>query len=256
MIDEKFKIMLYEIARFCFRDVADNDYLSARILFRYGLIQQAYWCSEQAIEKYLKSILLFNETSALYKYGSNKRKIGHDLVAALQKIEKIPHISIELPDDVRMSIIELNNEGNNRYYEYPYHFSDLTFYKLDKLVWHIRRYCIPKGGPFKVGAEEIDLQQFELKIAHQDKYKKYPSKYTFASKGYLEKILNDKKSIQRELLVWKNQYFGKRQKKILKNVKTIQSFGNPPHFIERCDIDELRKYVELHNVIDYLKNKA
>lgn len=253
MIDEKFKMMLYEIARFCFRDVADNDYLSARILFRNGLIQQAYWCSEQAVEKYLKSILLFNENSALYQYNS-KEKIGHNLKLALQKIEKIPHIKIELPDDVRESIMELNNEGNNRYYEYPYSFSDLTFLKLDKLVWHIRRYCIPMGGPFNIGSKVINLQEYEVIIAHQDKYKKLPSKYNFASKGVLEIILDDKKSIQRKQLIWKNKYFGKRQKRILKNIQIVHSYGNPPHFSEGCDIGELSKYISLNkDVVNYLK---
>src|ERR1035437_6420350 len=134
MIDDKLKIKLNEIARFCFRDVADNDYLAARILFRYGLIQQAYWFSEQAVEKYLKSILLFN--------GMGIKSIGHDLQKALLKIEHLTHIKLELPGDVRTSIIELNNEGKNRYFEYPYFFSELNFFKLDKLVWYIRRYCI------------------------------------------------------------------------------------------------------------------
>jgi HEPN domain-containing protein len=249
MIDEKFKMLLYEIARFCFRDVADNDYLSARILFRYGFIQQAYWNSEQAVEKYLKSILLFNEMSA--------KSVGHDLELALSKVESIPHINIELPDDVRSSIVELNNEGKNRYFEYPYHFSDLTFYKLDKLIWHIRRYCIPKGGLFDIGSKKINLQEYELIIAHQDKYKKNPSKYSFASKGIIEKILNDKKSLQRKQLIWKNQYFGRRQKKVIKNVNVTYSFGKPPHFSDSCNVDELSKYVQLNDdVIKYLKNKA
>lgn len=70
MITENIKMLLYETARFCFRDVADNDYLSARILFRFGFIQQAYWFSEQAVEKYLKAILLFNEIST--------KNLGHD----------------------------------------------------------------------------------------------------------------------------------------------------------------------------------
>ena len=50
------QLHLNEIAIYCFRNIADSDYISARTLFRYELIHQAYWCSLQAIEKYLKSI--------------------------------------------------------------------------------------------------------------------------------------------------------------------------------------------------------
>ena len=124
MLDDNLKLKLYEVSRYCFRDIADNDYLSARILFRNELIQQAYWFSEQAVEKYLKSILLFNHISI--------KSLGHDLEKALSKVESISHFKIELPEDVRALIVELNNEGKNRYYEYPYSYRELTLFNLDK----------------------------------------------------------------------------------------------------------------------------
>jgi len=249
MIDEELKLKLNEISKFCFRDVADNDYLAARILFRYELIQQAYWFSEQAVEKYLKSILLFNEISI--------KSIGHDLNKALLKIENLSHIKIELPEDVRKSIIELNNEGKNRYYEYPYNFSELTYWKLDRLAWHIRRYCISKNTFIKVGDNKIDLQQFEIDFSHKDIYKKNPIKYKFPNQGVLETILSSKKSSMRKHLVWKNQYFGERQKRRIKNVKAIHRFGIPPHFRDKHQIDELNKYIQFSkDVIEYLKNEV
>jgi integrase len=49
---------LNNFAMQCFRDIADGDYIAARMAFRADLIPQALWASEQAIEKYLKAILL------------------------------------------------------------------------------------------------------------------------------------------------------------------------------------------------------
>lgn len=42
-----------------FRDTADRDYISARILHRHKLVEQFLWMALQTIEKYLKAILLF-----------------------------------------------------------------------------------------------------------------------------------------------------------------------------------------------------
>jgi hypothetical protein len=49
-----------------FRDVADQDCIAARIVHRYsGLDLQFLWLAEQAVEKYLKAILLYNFSSRL-----------------------------------------------------------------------------------------------------------------------------------------------------------------------------------------------
>jgi len=42
-----------------FRDRADMDYVSARHLYRMGLMPPFLWSSQQAIEKYLKAAILF-----------------------------------------------------------------------------------------------------------------------------------------------------------------------------------------------------
>ncbi len=53
---------------------ADDDYLSARMLYLNGLHRNFYWSASQAIEKYLKASLLFNEKSAK-SYGHNLEKL-------------------------------------------------------------------------------------------------------------------------------------------------------------------------------------
>lgn len=54
-----------------FRDQADRDYIAARLACRHELFPQFLWSSHQAIEKYLKAILLYNRIKA--------NQVGHDL---------------------------------------------------------------------------------------------------------------------------------------------------------------------------------
>jgi len=63
-----------DFANRSFRDHADQDYIMARIAYRKEFDQQFRWCSLQALEKYLKAILLYNRVSA--------KGIGHVPVMA------------------------------------------------------------------------------------------------------------------------------------------------------------------------------
>ena len=64
-----------------FRDVADTDYVCARVCHRLDLKQQFLWASLQAIEKYLKAILLYNHRSA--------KRLGHDIEQAYERLQEI-----------------------------------------------------------------------------------------------------------------------------------------------------------------------
>ena len=59
-----------------FRDVADGDYVAARIAHRAQLPVQFLWSSQQAIEKYLKCALFIRRIPA--------RGVKHDLAPALK----------------------------------------------------------------------------------------------------------------------------------------------------------------------------
>ena len=65
------EILINNFAIRSFRDVADYDYISARMLYRAKLVPQFLWSSLQSIEKYLKCILLLNRIKA--------NKVGHNL---------------------------------------------------------------------------------------------------------------------------------------------------------------------------------
>src|SRR4051812_47441089 len=58
-----------------FRDQADRDYIAARLACRYELFPQFLSAAHQAIEKYLKAILLYNRIKAT--------RVGHSLAHAL-----------------------------------------------------------------------------------------------------------------------------------------------------------------------------
>jgi len=238
---------LNEIAIYCFRNIADNDYISARTLFRYELIHQAYWCSLQALEKYLKAILLFN--------GISIKKISHDLNDSLKLINTIKEIKFNLPSDSLTFIETINNEGANRYYEYPYGFETLSLFKLDKTVWHIRKYCTYLKGQIEVDGSLVDLLPFNLNQIENKKYINKPFKYELKF-GELEKVLKDKKSLRRKQLIWNNKYYGlKRKGKIfLKHV--ISTYGNPPHFLDKNIFDEIETYVRFSPpVLEYFKKR-
>jgi HEPN domain-containing protein len=65
-----------------FRDQADRDYIAARLACRHELFPQFLWSSQQAIEKYLKAILLYNRIKA--------NNVKHDLDLALSLTQSLP----------------------------------------------------------------------------------------------------------------------------------------------------------------------
>ncbi|PYR23003.1 MAG: hypothetical protein DMF94_02735 [Acidobacteria bacterium] len=94
-----------------FRNSADNDYIAARLLYCNGLDQQFLWSAEQAVEKYLKAILLYN--------GINTADIGHLLTRAFDRLDAITDIQFDLPDDTRDFLEYLQVYGTNRYLQHP-----------------------------------------------------------------------------------------------------------------------------------------
>jgi hypothetical protein len=62
------RVIVNSFATECFRNVADTDYVAARMHSRFGLIEQFQWSALQAIEKYLKAILLYNARAIQYGF--------------------------------------------------------------------------------------------------------------------------------------------------------------------------------------------
>ena len=62
---------------------ADEDYLTARLLYKSNLHRNFFWSAAQCIEKYLKALLLLN--------GISVKKKGHNLKKLILEVEKIYH---------------------------------------------------------------------------------------------------------------------------------------------------------------------
>jgi HEPN domain-containing protein len=60
-VDDELRRALFAFATRVFRDQADRDYIAARLSYRAQLRDQFLWSALQALEKYFKGILLFNE---------------------------------------------------------------------------------------------------------------------------------------------------------------------------------------------------
>lgn len=216
----------------CFRDVADKDYVAARILGRQRLGHQFMWSGLQAMEKYLKAILLFSREST--------KGLSHDLKKILHHVEnQITDIAFDLPDDVRDFISILGRYGANRYFEYTHATYGKELLALDRAVWHVRRYCQNLRSISLPGGESPNVLASNLQtLATYD-----PNCPWTASLqgGYLEKLLADRDETNRKHLVWKNFYFGANKKRKIKWQVEV-SIQTPTHEL----------YPQLFTVLDRL----
>jgi hypothetical protein len=177
----------------------------------------------QAVEKYLKGILLYNDQST--------KKLSHDIEKAFRDLFKIKDIPFEFPDDVGNFIVYLNKQGNNRYLEKHAYTTGRELLILDKTVWFIRRYCQNLRGKTAPGPDGKRIDVFPLMIKElQSLDEQHANKFRIFN-GYLEKVLKQKKSELRRSLVWKNFYYGKNRKNFIKHFRAHSWSENPAHYL-------------------------
>lgn len=194
-----------------FRDVADEDYVAARLAYRHDLLEPFLWLSLQAVEKYLKAILLFHR--------KNTRDYSHDVVRAFRDVKTIP--GLVFPADIDVFVTYINEEGPNRYAEYPSTLRDDALIGLDRTVWHLRRFCYPIPRASRAFTDRVAaLGTNPLDYRH---------KFSIDG-GYLETVLA-KRSIKRDQLVWKNFWFGSRRRREIKRFPSRMAWRQPVHFM-------------------------
>lgn len=209
-----------DFANRSFRDSADQDYIMARIAYRKEFDQQFRWCSLQALEKYLKAILLYNRVSA--------KGVGHDLMKAMGRVENIEDLEFSLPSaDVEKFVEYISTYGADRYLSHPTHLKENALLTLDKTVWSIRRYCFFMRQVAKNEEGEVDLFEANKKKVINPYYETNRHKYKIFN-GYLEKVIT-KGLPSYEDLVWKNFFFGKVKKHKITNFRFRMSSQNPTH---------------------------
>jgi hypothetical protein len=216
-----------------FRDVADGDYIIARQAFRQRLMQQALWSGLQAIEKYLKAILLYNRVPS---HGLN-----HNIVEALARVRKQVKFEVKLTPAAEDFIRYLDNYGKYRYYEISYYTMGREMTLLDHTVWYLRRYCqvLDYTLPDATGKEK-NMLDIELRVI--DGSVKKPFQQFRISNGDLEQIIDKPDHPARPALIWQNGFFGKSRRKKLRIPSGMQA-GNAPLLLHPEILDVVVKYV-------------
>ncbi|WP_025523568.1 HEPN domain-containing protein [Vibrio parahaemolyticus] len=228
------RIVFNDFVTRSFRDVADQDYIAARLCYQNNLMIQFTWSALQAVEKYLKSILLYNRVSA--------KKLNHDLCKSLRRVESIEDLGFELPDDCREFIEFLNIYGANRYLSHAHYNLPHQIVDLDKTVWCLRRYCYDMRQVVSRGGESIDLFDINKKRIKNAESMPYIKCRMFT--GHLEKVIKSKSHDQRKPLVWQNLYFGELNRKAVHLPNRFNAI-NPTPTLHPEVILEIEKYVTM-----------
>jgi HEPN domain-containing protein len=234
----KEQIYRNNFARQSFLNIADYDYISARTLFRNECYDQFLQLAQQTLEKYLKTILLFN--------GIKNQNRDHSLVSLLQKCEKeIDYIKF---DNETKSIIEkLNYANHGRYLTYSFSGSSDYLLELDRAVMMIRRFCQSDTSTAKMYSQ-TDSENLR---------KKYSSG-KLVSAGKIESIIKNPKKYKKlySNLIWNNFYLGTRRKNKI-NLMGVRWAKNSPLTV----IDDIKFYEAIEDYVhlpkdirEYFKN--
>lgn len=229
-----------------FRDTGDGDYIAARLAFRSQLVPQFLWSSLQAIEKYLKCMLVLNRIKA---------ERGHSLEDILGIFDKNKKFELRLSKDAKKFLVYLDTYGRHRYYETPYYIRGHELLLLDKTVWEIRRYA--RGMDYSIhslSGEIVEMLEHEI-AANVSAESKPPHRFYIIG-GRLESIIENPKHPSREPLLWQNAFYGKRSRKTV-TLPGRGEAGNSPLWLHPEILDEVLKYVWLpKDVKDAYRNQG
>lgn len=222
LTEHRRRVYRNDFATRCFRNVADEDYIAARTSYRFGLVEPFLWSSLQAVEKYVKAILLYNDCST--------KGINHDVEKGFNRLSRIGDIEFDLHEDVSKFIHYLSRHASSRYLERPYYTMGRELLRLDNAVWNIRRYCQDlRSGPSSMS--ESTLLEIHLRSIARSRWSNKPHRFRLFGDGFLERVVDGRVGSEvREALIWKNPYYGKRYRRRLRNYKLRSQSENPPHF--------------------------
>ncbi|CAN5763354.1 hypothetical protein BH11PSE12_BH11PSE12_30870 [soil metagenome] len=215
-----------------FRDQADRDYIAARLTCRFELMPQFLWASQQAVEKYLKAILLYNRIKAT--------KVGHSLKKAMILTKQLTFL-IELSPRSQSFLEHLSEYGEFRYIDVPYHVEGYALIDLDLLIWELRRYCqvLDVFGKVLPPAEQAQLDIAKKQILNSSTRPRHKFRL---NDGVLEKMLDEKAHPSRSALLWNNLVYGSRARTSVRARQHLHA-QNPLLYIYPEMLEELLKYV-------------
>ncbi len=236
--------LLNDFAIRSFRDTGDQDYIAARLSFRSRLIPQFLWQSLQALEKYLKCILVLNRIPA---------KRGHDLGELVRAFERVNPFELRLSQPCRKFIDFLDTYGRHRYFESSWYVKGGEIVELDRAVWEVRRYARVLQYEFH-GAQGVMISALLIEIRHNiEAESRHPQEF-FISGGLLETIIGKKQHPARQALIWQNGFYGKSHRRKVKLRSGLQA-ANSPLTLHPELLDDVLDYVFIpKDVVDAYRN--
>jgi len=217
----------------CFRDVADMDYINARLCNRAGMAMQFHWAAMQAMEKYYKAILLYNRIEAT--------DVNHNLAKTQQYSRKLP-FELHLSDETQHLIEYLNQCGPDRYLSVSYNLHGDKLSSLDRAVWEIRRYC--KILNYTLSTQHGDVPMLVKELGRIETAEDLPPHKFRLPGGRLEEIVRKKNHPAREALIWHNRYYGLASRATTNPPKWSRS-ENSPILMYPGLLEEVIKYIKV-----------
>jgi len=232
--------LLNDFAIRSFRDTGDQDYIAARLSFRSRLIPQFLWQSLQALEKYLKCILVLNRILA---------PRGHHLGDLIRAFERVKPFELRLSTPCRMYIDFLDTYGRHRYFESSWYVKGREIVELDQSVWEVRRYARVLQYEFQ-GSEGTKTSALPIEIGRNvDAESRHPQEFYIAG-GLLEEIVAKKQHPARGALIWQNGFYGKSHRRTVRLRSGLQA-ANSPLTLHPDLLDDVLTYVFLpKDVVD------
>ncbi|WPJ98132.1 HEPN domain-containing protein [Coraliomargarita algicola] len=216
-----------------FREIADQDYIAARVCYHNGLIPQYLALAQQCIEKYLKAILLFNRVEA--------KKVQHSIDQCLLKTKELK-FELELNDNVYEFIKRLQKNTPSRYFERSHHTDPYEVWKLDETVWFIRRYC--RVLDYEIETENKIVNSLSLELESIKNAVSNPLAYKIVG-GLLEAILEKKGHLSRPALIYKNLYYSTSSRRRVQSEEGYYRSSYAPAFQHPEIIPYLDRYIKI-----------
>lgn len=258
-------IVLDAYARSIFRDEADADYIAARSNFKLQLRQQFLWSAQQALEKYLKAILLFNGQSSRYidvekaKTSPKDRgnQYGHDLSKLINSVKNIQSFEFDVGGAANdQFLVYLSKQGPNRYISNSAYTTQDALERLDSTIWHVRRYCqnFECSSPAFSAEQQLSIRQATISMALDPKNAINPHLFRLSPEqsSYLEKILSKRNDHPaRKALIWANRFYGTKKRGRIQ-YRAFSACAISPHEREgwgEVNWNEIGLFVQLEKLV-------
>lgn len=218
----------------CFRDTGDADYIAARMAMRARLAIPFLWSAEQAVEKYLKCILMLNRQKT--------NDLSHDIERALKLINTALPFTVELRKDEQDVFDHIAQCNGDRYLIFSLSLDDIEVIKLDRLVWHLRQYCQPLDVTHY--ADEPSQQVLLENVRRIEAGLERPDKNGHIPGAFLEQVLGNRNHRAHGALVWKNLYFSRSNRKRVLFEDGFQAI-NAPLWLDPELAEEAAKWMKI-----------